>query len=302
MFKSRPHSLRKANIFLATGILVLSSGPVLIKLSETTPLVIAFYRLFFALLLLIPFFVSKLPTVLRSMSWRDRLLITISGIAVAAQVALATTSFSFTSVAGTMILVSVHPVIVAIFSIIFRIDKVPKMAFIGIFVALSGVLIMNRYNIGENILTGNILALLSGLSMAIYLIIGRYTRAKIDVWPYLTIIYLIASLILIIIIMITHQTIVNLPSKTWIMLAIFAIGPQVMGQANINFALRYSSTIVVSISILLVPILAIVWAALVLNEIPQIIEIVGGTVIFLGIILTIIAHNTAIKNYQNVKI
>ena len=70
---------------------------------------------------------------------------------------------------------------------------------------------------------------------------------------------------------------------TYVMLIVLALGPQILGHSSFNWALRYLSPTLVTVSILGEPIGSSILAYLILQEVPSALKVVGGVVILLGI-------------------
>jgi drug/metabolite transporter (DMT)-like permease len=64
-----------------------------------------------------------------------------------------------------------------------------------------------------------------------------------------------------------------------------AVFPQLIGHSTYNWALRYVSATVVSVSLLGEPIGASLLAVVLLGEVPGAVELVGGALILVGIFL-----------------
>jgi len=185
---------------LFVGVLAVSFAAVFIRLAEAPPLAIAAYRMAIAAALLLPFTSIKTARSLLKLSRRDLSLVLLSGLFLALHFWLWITSLSYTSIASSVVLVTAHPAFVVIVSYFLWRERLHKAAFGGIAIAFTGVIIISYSGLtfGSQAYLGNLLALMAGLVMGAYLITGRQLRARIDFVSYLTAIYAVAAIALLI--------------------------------------------------------------------------------------------------------
>src|SRR5438093_10860241 len=101
---------------IAAAIVAVSTASILIRWSDSDAITIAFYRLGFATLIVLPYTIIDRTTPLRRLSRRDVLLMAGIGIVLAAHFALWITSLKTAgvTVASSVVLVTSHPVLVAL--------------------------------------------------------------------------------------------------------------------------------------------------------------------------------------------
>ncbi|MCH8949414.1 MAG: DMT family transporter, partial [Chloroflexi bacterium] len=75
--------------------------------------------------------------------------------------------------------------------------------------------------------------------------------------------------------------------KTYLMIALLALGPQLIGHSAINYSLAYLSAMVVAMMILLEPLGTTALAAVILDERPTAFELLGGALVLAGVYLAI---------------
>jgi len=137
----------------------------------------------------------------------------------------------------------------------------------------------------ESISPVNLLALLGAIFSGAYLMVGRSVRNRLSLAVYTTIVYGVASIVLIMLVIFSGAKVTGYSSNMYWWVIGMALIPQVIGHTTFNWALKYLSAAYVSIALLGEPIGAVILAALLLKEKPGILEIVGGILILLGIIL-----------------
>lgn len=277
----------KPYIILFIGVLSVSFAAVFIRLADAPPLVIAAYRLGIASVILIPFASMRFGKTLKKLSRSDILLVLLSGVFIALHFALWITSLSYTSIASSVVLVTSHPVFVAVISYFLWGERLNRLAVLGIIVALVGVVFINYsgFSLHPQALFGDLLALLAAFFMGAYLVIGRQLRARINIWHYLAVIYACAAIILLLATVVSGQSLVGYSSTTYTMLILLALVPQLIGHSSLNVAVRMMPVILVSVAILGEPVLATALGYFILGEWATTGEIVGGLLTLAGIFI-----------------
>jgi drug/metabolite transporter (DMT)-like permease len=272
-------------VTLLVGVLSVSFAAIFIRLADAPPLVIAAYRLAIASAILVPIAAMKSGHVLKDLSRRDMLLILLSSVFVAVHFALWITSLSYTSITSSMVLVTSHPVFVAATSYFLWGERLDKVAVGGIVVTMLGVIIINYgdFTFTEKAFWGDLLALIAGLAMGAYLIIGGQIRSRIDILPYLALIYSGAAVMLLATAMITGHSLIGYSNVTYVMMVLLALVPQLIGHSCLNLTVRLIPVTLVSVAILGESVGATVLGYLILDEVPHASEITGGFLILVGI-------------------
>jgi len=280
----------KPYIILTIGVISVSFAVIFIRLADAPPLVIATYRLIIASMLLLPFTALKSKRLLKKPSRSDTLLIILSSLFIALHFAFWITSLSHTSIASSVVIVTSHPIFVAIVSYFLWHERLNKLAIWGIAVALGGVAIINYggFAISSETIMGNLLALLAAISMGAYLIIGRQLRERINILPYLTIIYTGAAVMLLIATVCSGQALLGYSSMTFAMILLLALVPQLIGHSSLNLAVRMMPVTIVSVAILGEPVIAIVLGYTILGEGITVTEILGSALAIGGILMVMI--------------
>ena len=280
----------KPYFILALGVISVSFAAIFIRLAEAPPLVIAAYRLVIASAVLIPVNLVRAGGLPKRLSRNDMLLILLSSIFIALHFALWITSLSYTSIASSVVIVTSHPIFVAIISYFLWGERLTRKSILGIAVALGGVVLINYggFVLSPKAILGDILALLAAISMGVYLIIGRQLRNRISVLPYLTTIYTGAAVLLLLAALFSGYSLFNYSSTTYTMFFLLALIPQLMGHSSLNLALRLMPATLVSVGILGEPVLAIALGYIILGEGITITEILGSLLTLGGIFLVML--------------
>ena len=272
-------------LVLALGVFTVAWAAIFIRVAASPPLVTGAYRLTLASLILIPAALSRNGEELRSLNRRDLLLLAASGVFLGLHFATWISSLSYTSVASSVVLVSTTPLFVG-FAVhfLFR-ERVPPLMFVGIALATLGgaVIGWGDFRASGQALWGDLLALVGAVMASAYFLIGRSLRRHLPLLAYVAPTYAVAALVLIVALLLSGQSILGYPARSYGMFVLLAIGPQVIGHSSLNWALRYLSPIFVTVSVLGEPIGSTILAYWVLRERPKALELIGGAVILAGI-------------------
>jgi drug/metabolite transporter (DMT)-like permease len=129
------------------------------------------------------------------------------------------------------------------------------------------------------------LALLGALAASAYLLLGRTVRRRLSTLAYVWPCYGLAGVLLVALCLGTEQPLTGYGTQTYLLLALMAIVPQILGHSAFNWALAHFSTVFVTLALLGEPIGASLLAWLILGELPPISALAGGVLILGGIYL-----------------
>lgn len=277
----------KAILVLFVGVVAVSFGSIFIRLAEAPPLIIAAYRLGLASLVIGPVALIRSGQELRALSRRDLFYFVIAGVFLALHFGLWIASLNYTTVASSVILVSMSPLFVGLFSRLLGMDRVTKWMVGGILLSVvgSGTIGYGDFALGGGALWGDILALGGAVMVTGYLLAGRRLRQRLSLLPYISLAYSVAAAVTLLLCLLTGQRFTGYSSTTYLMFILLALVPQVIGHSAFNWALGYLSAPLVSVTILGEPVGATILAYLILNEAPTLLEMVGGATILSGIYL-----------------
>jgi drug/metabolite transporter (DMT)-like permease len=290
---------------IAFALLAVSTASIFIRYAQrdAPSLVIAAGRLTVASLVLVPLAWTRHRSELASLTRSQWLLALLSGLFLAVHFATWISSLEFTTVASSAVLVSTTPLWVALFTPIFLKEKVRPAVLAGMAVALVGGAIIGLSDMctwgggrlvcpdlgtltqGEAFL-GNLLALAGALAATGYFLIGRRLRERMSLVSYVSVVYAMAAIVLILWMFAAGQKPWGLPSRVYLWIALLGLVPQLIGHSTFNWALGYLSAAFVSITLLGEPIGSTILAMILLDEVPSGLKITGGVLILAGIYLS----------------
>jgi drug/metabolite transporter (DMT)-like permease len=282
--------MRKSGLAIIIAVIAVSFASIFVRWSDAEPLAIAFYRLLFTTLLLLPFVLVKRGQEIRNLGGKNIGLMLGIGLVLSFHFSMWITSLGLTSVASSVILVTAHPILVGTVSHFFMKDKLSKLNFIGIFVAITGVIVLTLGDFTGGPLTGsktlgNILAFLGGICAGIYILGGRKMRRSVSIVTYAFLVYLFCTIFLFIQCLATSTQIFPLPANEYYLFLLMALVPGILGHTLYNWSLKYVTATVVSVSLLGEPIGSSILAVLLLNEVPSSYVLIGGPIVLAGIMM-----------------
>jgi drug/metabolite transporter (DMT)-like permease len=277
---------------LAVAIVAISTGAILVRLSEAPSAVAAFYRVLFTTLPLLPIAVWRYRPAFRRLGRRDLAGATLAGVALAVHFAAWFESLAWTSVAASVTLVQSQPLFVVVGAWLLLRERLSRRMLAGILVAVGGMATMSVGDllggglVGPDPLLGNSLAIVGAVMAAGYVLAGRSLRQRVALVPYVVVVYSVCTVCLLAIALAQGGPLVGYPTREWLVFAGLAIGPGLLGHTVINWALAHLESSVVSVSLLGEPVGATVLALVLLGESPTVFTVAGAVVVLAGISLT----------------
>jgi drug/metabolite transporter (DMT)-like permease len=275
-------------IGLTAATLAVSCSAILIKESSAPSLVIATYRLAMTTVLLLPFLRRERLARLRALDKRTAVLLVASGFLLAIHFATWTASLRYTTVASSVLFVTVHPALVAAAAWIGFGERAGKRAILGIALTLAGSAVVAGGDIalGGEALRGDALAFLGALVFAGYLLIGRGARQNMDNIGYSLPVYAVCALVLAALSLGYGQSLASISAADLLIFLALALLPTIGGHLLYNWTLRYLPAAVVSVSFLGEPVGASLLAWPILGQQLAPSTVLGGAIILVGIWLT----------------
>ena len=267
-----------------------SLSAIFIRLAGDDPATIVWARMAMAATLLAPFAFRVRPRVDRARGRQPLLLILVSGILLAGHFLLWTASLQLTSIAASVLLVSMHPLLVTPLSLVLLRERTPLFAIGGMIIALAGVAVtcVGDLRLSGTAITGDLLALGGAVCLAGYVLIGRGVRASVGVARYSAVVYSVVAIVAAA--TVTAQGIAHLPSgRTAVYALALAVVCTLGGHTVYNWALRHVPALTVSVAFLGEAPLTSAFAVIVLATVPPLPTIIGGAIILVGLAMVVLA-------------
>lgn len=289
---------RKAGLVLALSVFGISWAAPLIRLSSAEPLAIAMWRLIIAeSLLLIVFCWRREWTSWSTLSRREHAIAGGAGAMLAVHFWSWNASLTYTTVAASVVLVNLQPAIVAVGAAWMlrepssrRQGTVVVLGIVGALLVATPAILAPSVRPGSTVagplglpatLFGDLLALLGAVTAAMYYLAGRRLRAKLDLVPYVTLVYGWCTLVLIALVIVTRVRVGPYGAQDWAIFAALAAGPMLLGHTGMNWALKHLPAPVVNLTVLGEPVGASLLAMLIpaIGERPDVWTLAGGALI-----------------------
>ena len=285
--------MRKSNLAIMVAVLAVSFSAIFIRWSDAPALIIAFYRLAFTTILLLPFFILWKRDEVKNLGRREIAILVGIGLVLSAHFILWITSLELTTVASSVILVTAHPILVAGIEHYFFKERLSRLNFIGICIAIFGVIVLASGDLNEpGNLFGDILAWIAGICAGLYILAGRRMRKNISLITYAFLVYLFCFVFLLVACLATGTSFTkyedgqSMPWREYALFFLMALIPGILGHTLYNWSLKHVRASVVSVSLLGEPIGSTILAFILLKEAPSSwLAIVGGVLTLMGIVM-----------------
>lgn len=276
-------------VMIVIGIIGISLSAIFVKYSEAPSSVTAAYRLLWTVLLMTPVVLGKKSYLaeLRQTNRKTVCLCAVSGIFLALHFTFWFESLSHTTVASSTAIVCTEVIWVALGFTIFMKGKLSGTAVISIAVTLAGSLLIafSDSSGARGSLYGDMLALAAAVFVAVYTLIGRIARTEMSTISYTYIVYGFCSVSLLAILLFQGYSLFGhgkSPAVVGLLLSIFST---LLGHSIFSWCLKFFSPAFVSASKLCEPVVASVFAVFLFQELPALLQILGGLITIGGVLL-----------------
>lgn len=271
-------------VFLLAGLLSFSFSPILVRLASDAPSVtVATWRTIFAAAVLAPFAARRSASELRGLTSKEWALVSLAGVLLGMHFVAWMESIYQTTVASASVLFTTNPIFIAILGFWLLGERLQRRTVGAIVVAVIGAAMIAvgdaSHSIRPNPEWGNFLATTSALLFACYLLIGRVVRRRSSWLAYVFPLYVAAALTILVYALVTGTILGGYSTRIYVLCALMALGPQLLGHGSFNYAVKYVPAAVLGAAGLVEPVLAGVWAWLLFDEVPGGLAIAGALVV-----------------------
>ncbi|HAL82277.1 MAG TPA: EamA family transporter [Mucilaginibacter sp.] len=274
-------------VSLVIGILCISFSPIFVKIAGVSPISATFYRIFIAWLCLAPYCIANGKLKIG----RKELMIAIAGgIVFGADIAIWNISLATISATVSTLLGNLAPVWVGFLSFLLFKRRSGRLFWLGTALAIAGMVVLVGYKnvIALKFSTGIVMAVLSSVLYAVYILITKGILRKTDTLTFMFYNMLAASVFMLAICGLQHDNMVAFPAKAWLCFLGMGLICQLTGWITINHALRFLESTKVSISLLSQTVIAGFLAIIILGERLGMNEITGSAIVLAGIAVTFV--------------
>jgi drug/metabolite transporter (DMT)-like permease len=272
---------------LLVGAACIALSPIFVRVSEAGPTATAFWRVALAVpALWILYFLNKKPATRRySGKWP---LLLAAGFAFAGDLGFWHASVKLTSVANSTLLANLASIFVTLAAWIFLREKPTRLFLAGLGAALFGIGLLLHTSLASSPtgLVGDALGLVTAMFYAGYILAVKALRDRGETTLYLmAVTSTITALFLFPVALASGEAMLPATAFGWWLLIGLALISHAAGQGLIAYALADLPAAFSSVSLLFQPVMAALFAWLLLSEALVPLQILGGLVVLAGIYL-----------------
>lgn len=286
---------RRGILYVSMAVLLFSTSPVLVRWAaeSLSAYEIAAGRLLTAAILILGLARMQRQSLPKG-SEVPRFL--LYGLIAALHFGLYIASLAYTTIAHSLALVYTAPIFVALFSWLGLGERLSRRGFVGIAISMIGLFILTGFEpaLDQRMLFGDLLAIGSAVSFALYSVAGRRERFRHPLFAYAGSVYLSGALWLL------PAAALNFSPDGYrlpALLSVLALGilPLGLGHTLYNGALRRIGATQVNLIATQEVTGGILLGVLLLGEIPGWVTLFGVAVTLLGIVLVVVGPSKHTK-------
>lgn len=256
-------------MLLGVAVLAISASAPMIAAIAAPALAIAFWRCILGAGATGAWVAWRQRAELMSLSWQQWRLVIAAGLLLGAHFATWIPSLRFTSVASSTALVATQPVWAALIARA-RGVRIPGRAWLGIGIALAGVLVLTGIDasIDPRHLIGDLLALVGAVFAALYVSVAEVARKTVSTSTMTLGLYASSAAMLLVLCLVLQQPLVGYSAQDWALIVLLTLTAQLLGHTLINRVLATTSATITSLAILFEMPGATIIAALAIGQLP----------------------------------
>ena len=283
------NDMLKAIISLFIGSALLGMSAIFVRYSESSPSLIAFYRVFLALPFLYIWVLVERKNIDLELFKNKKLflLLVISGFCFAVDMSFWNWSIEYTSVANATLMANTAPIFVSFIGLIFLRHKIKTEFFLILLLAMIGVslVILSSSNKSNLNVFGDFLGISAAIFYAGYILAIKSLTGRFSPAQTLFLATLMTSLILVPISLFETRDLVPQTMKEWSVLFTYALISQTIAQGLITYGISKITAHLSSLILLIQPLAAAFYGWLLLNEAILPIQAFGGLIVLTSIYL-----------------
>ncbi len=277
--------MRPALPALLLGATCIALSPIFVRLSDVGPTASAFWRVALAAPLLWPLLALASRTARSRPDWR---LLLAAGFAFAGDLAFWHWSIQFTSVANSTLLANLASLFVTLVAWIFWRERPSALFAVGLAAALGGVVLLVHTSLAfsSTALLGDALGVVTAVFYAGYILAVKGLRDRGAGTLYLmAVTTTLTAVLLLPVALASGEALLPQSAAGWLKLVGLAWISHCAGQGLIAYSLAHLPAAFSSVSLLFQPVMAAVFAWIVLAEPLAPLQMLGGAVVLAGIYL-----------------
>ena len=270
---------------LLGGALAIATSALFVKVSEAGPVATAFWRVALALPFLWAWASIEQRGRLVEAFTAHRGLILAAGFFFTGDLAFWHWSIVLTSVANATLLANLAPIFVTLATWVLFSRRPSALFALGLITALAGVgtLLGTDFRIGGLAVLGDLFGVVTAMFYAAYQLAVTRLRAGVATSTIMAWSCTVMAVLLLPLALVSGEQILPVTAMGWVKLVSLAIIAQVAGQSLIAYAMAHLPATFSSVGLLFQPVMAAIFAWILLGEALGATGIAGGIVVLVGI-------------------
>jgi drug/metabolite transporter (DMT)-like permease len=273
---------------LSLAVVGVSLSAPLTAMVTAPMLALAFWRNAAGAAALLPVLLTRERATLAGLRVRDLGSSLVAGLFLAAHFAAWLPSLSMTSVAASVALVTTTPIWTALAARISGV-RLPAAVWWGLLLAVVGVALIVGVDIqvSERALKGDGLALLGAICAGGYVLSGARARQRLATSAYAVICYSTCAVLVAVSAVVVDVPLAGFTARNWWLIAAITVAAQLFGHTLLNLVVSTVGPTVVSLAVLLEVPGALLFALVLLGEVPPLLALPGVLLVVVGVALVV---------------
>jgi drug/metabolite transporter (DMT)-like permease len=273
---------------LSLAVVGVSLSAPLTAMMTAPMLALAFWRNAAGAAVLLPVLLTRERSTLDGLRRRDLRSSVVAGLFLAAHFAAWLPSLSMTSVAASVALVTTTPIWTAMAA---RISGVllPAAVWWGLLLAFAGVVLIVGVDVtvSREALLGDGLALLGAICAGGYVLSGARARQRLATSAYAVVCYSVCAVVIAVAALVVDNPLGGFEAREWWLIAGITVSAQLFGHTLLNLVVSTVGPTVVSLAVLLEVPGALLFALVLLGEVPPLLALPGVALVVVGVALVV---------------
>ena len=277
-------------LILVLAMVSVSSTSLVIRYVTVVPaLTLAFWRMLSASGMLWGY---SLASSCGSLSPINKKLTVFSGVFLGLHFAFFFLGVRHTSIANATLLGNTGPFFTTIFAL-FSGERISKMTYLGLGLALLGVLIVqgSGINLGGEKILGNSVSLLSGFFVGLSYVFSSKIREETENLVYGRSLFLVAAVTIGVVSVFMGDSLFEFQKEHIVWLIFLGLVPSILGHNMLNYAIKYLTPTTVASVPLGEPVIATMLGYVIFSERVPFETVLGGPIILCGIYIILKSHS-----------
>ncbi len=273
---------------LSLAVVGVSLSAPLTAMVTAPMLALAFWRNAAGAAALLPVLLTRERATLTGLRWRDLRSSVVAGIFLAAHFAAWLPSLSMTSVAASVALVTTTPIWTALAARLSGV-RLPAAVWWGLLLAVVGVALIVGVDIrvDERALQGDGLALLGAVCAGGYVLAGARARQRLATSAAAVVCYSTCAVAVAVSAVVVEIPLAGFEARDWWLIAAITVSAQLFGHTLLNLVLSTVGPTVVSLAVLLEVPGALLFALVLLGQVPPLLALPGVALVVVGVALVV---------------